>query len=93
MDGRRDDESRDAFFLENAMSTMIIRFAIAIALAAGAWWSAPEARGARVAPTRTVVVTLQHAELDRDVDPALTATVRTGSATTERRRRHRRCWR
>ncbi len=58
------------------MSTMIIRLAIAIALAAGAWWSAQEAaRTARRADAHQMVVTLQHAHLDREVDPALAATV------------------
>ena len=58
------------------MSTMIIRLAIAIALAAGAWWSGQEAaRTARRAEAQQLVVTLRHADLDREVDPALTATV------------------
>ena len=58
------------------MKTMIVRAAIAIALAAGAWFSWAEANTAdRRANARQQIVTLQYAEVDTDVDSVTSATV------------------
>lgn len=58
------------------MRTSIIRFAIAIALAAAAWFSWSEAaRTARRAEAHQQIVTLQHASVDAAVDPGVAATV------------------
>jgi hypothetical protein len=58
------------------MKTSIIRFAIAIALAAAAWFARAEAGAmARSADAHQQVVTLRHADVDPAVDPGLAATV------------------
>jgi hypothetical protein len=55
---------------------MILRLVITAALAAGAWFSWSEAtRVSRRADAHQQLVTLQHAEVDRDLDPGLTASV------------------
>jgi hypothetical protein len=58
------------------MRTILIRLVIAIALAIGAWASWSEAqRASRMGDATQQIATLQHAEVDREVDAATTATV------------------
>lgn len=58
------------------MRTVIARLIVAVALAAGAWFSAAEAsRLSQHADARQSIVTLQHGDVDRGVDPGVTATV------------------
>ena len=58
------------------MKTTILRFAIAIPLAVGAWLSWAEANAAdRKAAARQQIVTLQFADVDANVDAATNATV------------------
>ena len=58
------------------MKTMIVRLVIAIALAAGAWFSWVESQAAeRRANARQQIVTLQYADVEADVDAATSATV------------------
>jgi hypothetical protein len=58
------------------MKTMMVRLAIAIALAVGAWFSLAEANTAdRRANARQQIVTLHFADVEPDVDAATTATV------------------
>jgi hypothetical protein len=58
------------------MRTVIVRLIAAGVLAAGAWFSAGEAaRLSRHADAQQSLVTLQHADVDRSVDPGIAATV------------------
>lgn len=58
------------------MRTSMIRLAIAIALATGAWFSWSEAqRAARLGEATLHIATLRHAEVDRELDAGATATV------------------
>lgn len=58
------------------MKTMLLRIAIAFALAAGAWLGWAEADAAeRRADARQQIVTLQYANVARDVDAVTSATV------------------
>jgi hypothetical protein len=57
------------------MTTTMVRFAIAIALAAGAWFSWSEARlAARMADATRQIVTLRYSDVDRNLDAVTTAT-------------------
>jgi hypothetical protein len=57
------------------MRTTLIRLAIAIVLAAGAWLSWSEAKlSAHRAEAARLMVTLQHTDIDREVDPRNAAT-------------------
>jgi hypothetical protein len=57
------------------MQTFILRFGLALALAAGAWLSWSEsARADRLAEAKQQIATLQYSDVDRDVDPATSAT-------------------
>jgi hypothetical protein len=58
------------------MKTTIIRLAIAIGLAIGAWFSWSEARlAARMGDATQQIATLRHSEVDRELDAGTTATV------------------
>lgn len=58
------------------MTSMLFRFAVAIALAAGAWFSRAEAGAAeRAASAKEKIVTLRYGDVDADVDDATTAIV------------------
>ena len=58
------------------MKTTIIRLAVAIALAVGAWFSWSEAELAtRMGDASQQIATLRHADVDRDLDAGTTATV------------------
>jgi hypothetical protein len=58
------------------MRTTMIRLAIAILLAVGAWFSWSEARqAARMGDATQQIATLRHSEVDRELDAGTTATV------------------
>ena len=58
------------------MKTTIIRLAIAIGLAIGAWFSWSEAQlAARMGDATQQIATLRHSEVDRELDAGTTATV------------------
>ena len=58
------------------MRTAILRLVAAIAFGAGAWFSWSEAAVLeRRADAQQHIVTLRHADVDRDLDPGVTATV------------------
>jgi len=58
------------------MRTGMLRLAIAIALAVGAWFSWSEAqRAERMGVATLQIATLRHSEVDRELDPGTAATV------------------